>query len=58
MEMPERIRGPRSDELCTPGGRRPVSMTGETGGGNAVVLRVFAIQRTLLCSEDWSEWTV
>ena len=48
-----KIRGHRSHEL-----RSPVSTTGEMGGGDAVVLGVFAIQRTLLCSEDWTEWTV
>lgn len=53
-----KIRGHRSHELRGPGGKRPVSTTGETGGGDAVVLGVFAIQRTLLSSEDWTEWTV
>lgn len=35
-----------------------MNTTGETGGGDAAVLGVFAIQRTLLCSEDWTKWTV
>lgn len=52
------FRGHRSDELRGSGGRCTVNITGEMGGGDSVVLGVFAIQRTLLCSEDWTKWTV